>query len=174
MKYISSIILVFFLSATASYAQGDGIERYFSKYKDDERFTMVYVSPKMFQMFTKVAEGVGDDIEPEIAEMISNLKGLKILTTEVNARDFYKEAIDMFDTSQYDELMTVRSEGDDVKFLVKDSDGGNVVDELLLLVGGDEFVMLSFVGEIDLRQIGRLARSIDMKGANHLEKLKSN
>ena len=173
MKYISSIILVFFLSATA-YAQGDGIEQYFSKYKDDERFTMVYVSPKMFQMFTKVAEGAGDDIEPEIAEMISNLKGLKILTTDVDARDFYKEAIDMFDTSQYDELMTVRSEGDDVKFLVKDSDGGNVVDELLLLVGGDEFVMLSFVGEIDLRQIGRLARSIDMKGANHLEKLKSN
>ena len=135
---------------------------------------MVYVSPKMFQMFTKVAEGAGDDIEPEITEMISNLKGLKILTTDVDARDFYKEAIDMFDTSQYDELMTVRSEGDDVKFLVKDSDGGNVVDELLLLVGGDEFVMLSFVGEIDLRQIGRLARSIDMKGANHLEKLKSN
>ncbi len=173
MKYISSIILILFLAVTG-FAQPNGIEQYFSKYKDDERFTMVYVSPKMFQMFTKVAEGAGEDLEPEIQEMISKLKGLKILTTDVDARDFYNEAIDMFDTSQYDELMTVRSEGDDVKFLVKDSNGGNVVEELLLLVGGDEFVMMSFVGEINLQQVGRLARSIDMKGANHLEKLKKN
>ncbi len=170
MKYLSSIILILFLSSTG-FSQSDAIESYFSKYKDDDRFTMVYVSPKMFQMFSKVAEGAGEDLEDEIIEMVSSLKGLKILTTDVEGRNFYSEAIQKIDTKQYEELMTVRSEGDDVKFLVKDTDGGNIVQELLLLVGGDEFVMMSFVGDINLRQIGKLAKSLDMKGANHLEKL---
>lgn len=170
MKYLSSIILILFLSSTG-FSQGDAIENYFSKYKDDERFTMVYISPKMFQMFSKVAEGADEDIEDEIIQMVSSLEGLKILTTDIEGREFYSEAIQKIDTKQYEELMTVRSEGDDVKFLVKDTDGGNVVQELLLLVGGDEFVMMSFVGDINLRQIGKLAKSLDMKGANHLEKL---
>jgi len=171
MKYLSSIILILFLASTG-FSQSDAIETYFSKYKDDERFTMVYVSPKMFEMFTHVAEGAEvEDLEPEITDMISKLKGLKILTTEIDGREFYKEAIGKFNTSQYEELMTVRTDGDDVKFLVKDTNGGNIVQELLLLVGGDEFVMISFFGEINLRQVGRLAKSLDMKGANHLEKL---
>lgn len=170
MKYLSIIILALFLGST-SYGQADAIDSYFSQYKDDERFTMVYVSPKMFQMLSKVGAAAEEDIDPEIINMVSNLKGLKILTTEENASEIYEEAISKINTSMYDELMTVRSEGDNVKFLVRDSDGGNIVQELLLLVGGDEFVMMSFVGDIDLRLVGKLAKTIDMKGANHLEKL---
>ena len=170
MKYLSSILFILFISSTG-FSQANAIDNYFQKYKDDERFTMVNVSPKMFEMFIHIAEGAEEDIDDEIVEMLASLKGLKILTTDIDGRDFYEEAIGKFDTSQYDELMTVRSKGDDVKFLVKDRDGGNIVQELLLLVGGDDFVMLSFVGDINLRQIGKLAKSLDMKGANHLEKL---
>lgn len=170
MKYLSIIILILFVSSS-SFGQADAIESYFSQYKDDDRFTMVYVSPKMFQMLSKVGAAAEEDIDQEVIDMVSNLKGLKILTTEHNADEIYAEAIAKINTSAYEELLTVRSEGDNVKFLVKDSDGGNIVQELLLLVGGDEFVMMSFVGEIDLRLVGKLAKSIDMKGANHLEKL---
>jgi len=170
MKYLSIIILFLFIG-TSSFGQADAIESYFSKYKDDDRFTMVYISPKMFQMLSKVGASAEEDIDQEVIDMVSNLKGLKILTTDYNADEIYKEAIAKINTGSYEELMTVRSDGDNVKFLVKDSDGGNIVQELLLLVGGDEFVMMSFIGEIDLRLIGKLAKSIDMKGANHLEKL---
>lgn len=170
MKYLSAIILFLFLGSTA-FGQADAIEQYFSKYKDDERFTMVYVSPKMFQMISKIGQSAEEDIDPEIIDMVANLKGLKILTTEHNPKDMYHEAISEINTGLYEELLTVRSEGDDVKFMVKDSNGGNIVQELLLLVGGDEFVMMSFVGEIDLRLMGKLAKSIDVKGANHLDKL---
>ena len=170
MKYLSIIILLLFINSS-SFAQVDAIDSYFSKYKEDDRFTMVYVSPKMFQMLSKVGAAAEEDIDPEIINMVANLKGLKILTTEHNATEIYEEAVSKINTKGYDELLTVRSEGDNVKFLVKDSDGGNIVQELLLLVGGDEFVMMSFIGDIDLRLVGKLAKTIDMKGANHLEKL---
>lgn len=170
MKYIS-IIIILFTGISSSYGQGDAIDKYFSKYKDDDRFTMVYVSPKMFSMFSKVAEGADEKIDQEISDMISNLKGLKILTSDINAESLYQEAIKTINTNEYEELMTVRSEGDNVKFLVKDSDNGDIVQELLLLVGGDEFVLMSFVGDIDLKTIGRLAKSMDIKHVDKLEKL---
>ncbi len=170
MKYIG-IIIIILIGASACFGQADAIDKYFSKYKDDDRFTMVYVSPKMFSMFSKVAEGADEKIDQEITDMIANLKGLKILTSEINSAALYKEAISMINTNEYEELMTVRSEGDNVKFLVKDTDNGNIVQELLLLVGGDEFVLMSFVGDIDLKTIGRLAKSMDIKHVDKLEKL---
>jgi len=125
----------------------------------------------MFQMFSKIAKGADEKIPSEINDVISNLQGLRILTTEHEGRAFYDEAISKINTRGYEELMTVRSEGDDVKFLVKDTDGGNIVEELLLLVGGDEFVIMSFIGRIDLEKIGKLAKHIDIDGVDHLEKL---
>ncbi|RMD75878.1 MAG: DUF4252 domain-containing protein, partial [Bacteroidetes bacterium] len=35
----------------------------------------------------------------------------------------------------------------------------------------DEFVMLSFVGNIDLKKIGELSKVLNVEGAEHLEKL---
>jgi len=41
-----------------------------------------------------------------------------------------------------------------------------------LLVGGtEEFVMVSFVGKIDLDKISRLAKKLDVDGVEHLDKL---
>ena len=67
--------------------------------------------------------------------------------------------------------MTVRDEGENVHFWVKD-DCGNIINDLLLLVGGaDDLVLLSFVGNIDLKKISKLASSVDIDGLEHLEKL---
>ena len=47
-----------------------------------------------------------------------------------------------------------------------------MINELLLLVGGkDEFVMVSFIGNIDLNKISKLAKVLDVEGAEHLDKL---
>jgi hypothetical protein len=54
---MKSLILSFFIilgSSVASFAQEDAIMRYFSKYVDDSRFSAVYISPKMFNMVSKI------------------------------------------------------------------------------------------------------------------------
>ena len=44
-----------------------------------------------------------------------------------------------------------------------------------MLVGGeDEFSLISFVGDLDLEKIGRLGKSLNIDGSEHLEKLKKN
>ncbi len=147
------------------------VQSFFDKYQDNESFTQVNISPKMFQLISNMDMEAGAD--DEILEMISNLKGLKILTTEVNPQKYYKEFNSSFDKSVYEELMTVRENDTDITFLVKDSEGGNIVNELLLLVGGEEdFVLMSFEGKIPLDKIGKLASGLSISGAEHLEKLK--
>ena len=69
--------------------------------------------------------------------------------------------------------MTVKENNSDITFLVRDSDGGNIVSELLLLVGGEEdFVLMSFEGKIPLNKIGKLASGLNISGTEHLEKPK--
>lgn len=167
MKKLSLIFTLLVGFVSASFGQADAIEKYFQKYMDDQDFTMVYVSPKMFQMLSKVTS---DEIESEVKDIIDDLKGLRILTTEKNPSMFYKEAKSMINTKEYEILMTVRDGEDNVEFLVKDE--GDIINELLLLVGGDDFVLMSFVGNIDLDKIAKLSNSIDIDGIEHLDNLK--
>ena len=149
-------------------AQNDAISKYFDKYMDDESFTVVYISSKMFEMFAKI----DPDVDEEVKEVIRDLKGLRILVREEGGLKYYKEAIKKIDFNEYEELMTVRDDGTNVKFVVKEQ--GDLIKELLLIVGGDdEFVLMSFTGKIDLAKISKLAKDveIDIDGLEHLEKI---
>lgn len=156
------------VSPTSMMAQTDAIDKFFSDYEDNENFSVVYVSPKMFQMITKVA---GEEMEDDIMDVIKDIKALKILRTEVNSKAIYKEASSRIKTNEYEVLLTAREEGQNIKFLTKTSQ--DIVQELLLIVGGDEeFILLSFVGNLDLDKISKLASSLDLDGAEHLKQLK--
>ena len=169
MKYTKWIIAILTI-ACFSFGQlaaqtSSAIDKYFKQYVDDDRFTVVYISPTLSQTFKNLdVDGIdfGDDEEAEaIMEIAKNLEGLRILTTEENAAEFYKEAKSKIDTKEYEVLLTVKEkDGDNVEFLVK-REGEKVINELLLLAGGDEFALISFVGKIDLDQISKLANAMD-------------
>lgn len=168
MKYIKLISIAFIFVLVVfnrSQAQDNAIDKYFQQYVEDERFTVVYVSSKLFRMFGKLdLEGLDfEDKEAEaLMDIAKDLKGLRILVTEETPEKFYKEAKEKIDTREYEVLMTVRDkDGDNVDFLVKD-ENEEIINELLLMVGGeDEFVLISFVGRIDLNKVARLAKEIE-------------
>lgn len=147
------------------YAQDSAIDKFFHQYLEDTRFNVVYIGPKLFELMGNVnVDGVEMDDEEAKAfvDLAKTTKGLKILSTKTNPRDFFKEAKNKISTSGYEVLMTVRNneEAEDVEFLVKEED--KVIRELFLLIGGeDEFVMMSFVGNLDLKKISNLAKSMD-------------
>lgn len=141
------------------------IDKYFKQYVDDERFTVVYISSKLLDMFGKldVQNMEMDDAETKaIIELAKDLEGIRILVAEENAAGFYKEAKSRINTKEYEVLMTVRDKNEsNVDFLIKD-DGNKMINELLLLVGGEEeFVLMSFVGKIDLDKVSKLINEFD-------------
>lgn len=163
--FILTILLAGYIAAVG---QSDAISKYFDKYMDDENFTMVYVSPKMFNLVAKLDI---DDIDEETKELIKSIKGLRILTTDIDPQTYYNEAVANFNISEYEKLMEVRDEAERVHFLVKSGTEEKIEELLLLVGGGSEFVMLSFIGNIDLDKISKLANSMDIQGAEHLDKL---
>lgn len=167
MKSICFSFLAVLFTSLSSYAQEDAITKYFNKYMDDEKFSVVYISPKMFSMVSKIEI---EDMEPELQEVIKSMKGLRILHTEQNALQYYNDALKTINTSEYELLLTARGEGENVRFMVKDN--GDIVEELLMIVGGNEnFALLSFIGNIDLKKIGKLAKALDIDNMQYLETL---
>lgn len=173
MKKVIFLLAVFLSAFQVSQAQNDAITRFFEKYTEDERFTVVYVSPKMFQMVSKIE--TDDEDWNKVRDVVKDLGGLRVLVADSisNGSELYKEALSKVPAAEYSELLTVRDGKENVRFWIRD-DGGTVIHELLLLVGApDEFVMLSFTGKIDLNKISSLSKTLDIKGAEHLDKVKS-
>lgn len=165
------IIAVVVIIATEANAQSDAITKFFNKYSTDESFTQVTVSSKMFSLFTNMEADTPED--KEVLDAISKLKGLRILAKEndSNSRVLYKEAFALIPAKEYEELMSVRDKDKDMKFYIKES--GGKISELLMLAGGDmEFMVLSLYGEIDLKQVSRIGRKMNVDGLENLEKMK--
>lgn len=174
MKYIIFLnLLIFTAFSNPLEAQADAIETYFGQHIENEDFTVVYVSSKMFSLISKVEIDV-DDPEAQVAiDMIKDIKGLRMLMTEKNAMAHYKEAISSINTDEYEVLMTVRDEEDNIRFWVKENTAGDI-EELLLLIGSeDEFTLLSFIGKIDLTKISQLSNQLNINGVEHLDKIEN-
>ena len=103
---------------------------------NDESFSPVTVSSKMFGLFTHMEAETPED--KEILEAISKLKGLKILAKQDarTARELYKEAFTLIPVKEYEELMSVRADDKDMKFYIKET--GGTISELLMVMGGNE------------------------------------
>lgn len=164
-------IVVMVVIATGASAQNDAITKFFNKYSADESFTQVTISSKMFSLFTNMEADTQDD--KEILDAISKLKGLRILAKD-DARDsraLYKEAFSLVPAKEYEELMSVRDKDKDMKFMIKES--GGKISELLMIAGGtNEFMVMSLFGEIDLKQISRIGKKMNIDGLENLEKMK--
>jgi hypothetical protein len=63
-----ALMLSLVLVGKAGFAQDDAIGKYFGKYIDDERFTVVSISPKMFQLMSKIN---WDTASPELKQTVS-------------------------------------------------------------------------------------------------------
>lgn len=163
------VLVVMMVGVNAAFAQ-DAITKFFSKYQGDESFSQVNVSSKMFGLFTEMEADNPED--KEVLDAISKLKGLKILAKEDarNARTLYTEALKVIPTKEYEELMSVRDKDKDMKFLIKES-GGKISELLMVMGGNEEFMLLSLYGEIDLKQVSRIGKKMNVSGLDKLEKL---
>lgn len=162
------VLFAVVIAATGLQAQADAIDTFFKQYIDDPRFTVVYIGPRLFQMFGNMElDGVEfDDEEDEaVLEIAKGLKGLRILTAEEDADNLYNEAIKKIDTSDYELLMKVRdNDGSNLDFFIKEN-GDKKVRELFMIGGGDgeDFVMISFIGSMSIDEVTRMARGIKNK-----------
>ena len=170
MKKLMMGVVMMVLSI-ATYAQGDAIAKFFAKYQDDETFTQVKVSQKMFGLFTNMDVDKPED--KEVLDAISKIQGLRVLAKHEtrDSRTLYKEALAAI-PSNYEELMSVREKDKDMKFYIKEISSGKIGELVMVMGGNDEFMLLTLFGEIDLKKIAHIGRKMNIEGLQNLEKMK--
>lgn len=172
MKKLGLFLFVFTTSALL-YAQNKQVDQFFSKYEGKTGYTSVMVSEKLFELVASAAP----ESEQDIKDMIGELKGIRVLVYEQEdaatvSKELYKEALSVINTAAFEELLTVYDEGEQVRMLVKqDASNQNVINELLIIVSGEEFVLVDIFGNIDLSKISKLADSMNIEGLDELKEL---
>lgn len=172
MKKTALLLLFLIGLASSSFAQDDAIQKFFSKYMEDDRFSRVYISPKMMQMaggFLK-NNADGDTDAEELGTLISKIKGIRILSSEeVDGKTLYKEAMGTLSKNQYEELMDVQDKGTSLKFMVREE--GGLVKELTMVTGDTKsFTLLSMLGSFTYEDLNLLAEKTDIPGMDQYGK----
>jgi len=167
---MGAVVMVMSIAANA---QGDAIAKFFTKYQDDETFTQVKVSQKMFGLFTNMDVEKPED--KEVLDAISKIQGLRVLAKHEtrDSRALYKEALAIIPNG-YEELMSVRDKDKDMKFYIKEISAGKIGELVMVMGGNDEFMLLTLFGEIDLKKISHIGRKMNIEGLQNLEKMKDN
>ena len=171
MKKITLYIIALTIPVLLS-AQSSQVEKIFTKYSGTEGYTSVHITKYMFELFAKIADEKEDQ---EFKDITSKLTGIKILTldsaTNVKRRqDFYKEIVGSLSKTEYKDLMIIKEGNEEVKFMIREID--DKISELVMIVGGKgEAVLIVLLGDINLKQISKLSKSMDIKGFEHLDKM---
>ncbi len=167
MKKILLIFIMTSLVSICSDAQNDAIAKFFRQYENNDDFTTISISPKMFKMMSKVK---WDDVTPAVKKTINQLTSFRMITTEKNGAKLYSEAVQKLNLGTYEEIMTIRDAGENVRFFAKESN--NMINELVMLVGSkSEFVLMSLTGVIDLDNIGKLGETLNVSGMENLKSI---
>jgi hypothetical protein len=161
-----SVLLLFgFLLTVSTFGQSNAIDEMFDKYSDREGYTYVSISGKMLGMLASLQSEEEKEQSP-----LPKIRSIRILTTDsLNTYNvnFYSELSKRVDFSSYEELMVIKKQKEVTKFLVKQT--GNTVTELLLISGGQgSNTLISIRGDIDLKKISEISKTVGIDELNQL------
>ncbi len=170
MKKIS-LVLIIGLVGSSLFAQSNAVSKHFAQYQRDTSFTKVSVTSRMFSLFADI--DAEDEDQAELLEAMSKLKGIKGLVNEksTDSKGLYFDAVETIAADgNYEELMTIEDATENVQFMIREE--GEVIRELLMILGGgQQFVVMSLYGEIDLNSIVKLSKVFGVKGFEQFGKL---
>jgi len=158
-EIMKRIILLLIAVAVPAFmmAQNSAVDKLFNNYKGKEGVTTVQISPELFQVMNAM----------DIEELDSNeipfdkVASVQILTIEDDEAyegvNFYDEIKGELKTDDFAEVMTV-DDGDETVRMWMKTDAGKVL-EFLLIVGGDDNVLVYITGNFNLNDLEELAGS---------------
>jgi len=163
------IMSVMFLLGTLAFGQQSAVDKVFDKYSGKEGYTTVYISSFMFNLLNSLE--VDDPEYNEFKKATSGIKSIKILTQDgSDSESFGKELLAMLPRSEYQEMMKVKDQEEEVLFLAKES-GGKISEFLLIVSGGSDDVLIAITGDIDLESLSSIASGLDIPGMENLDEL---
>lgn len=172
----TAIILAFTVLPYLSFAQSS-----FDKYENMKDVSSVVVTSKMFKLLSKL-DLQGDDTDvKDYMDLVENIENIKVFATENKgvAQKMKVDVTSYLKATSMEELMRVNQDGKNVKFYSKPGKDDNHVRELFMFLddgkqeaGVPNTVVLTITGDIDLRQVSKIAEHLNVPGGEELKKVK--
>lgn len=158
MKRVLLICWIACISAVVS-AQ-DFASRFMAVHNQDVSLNCISISPKMMQEIMKA------DIEKDdrILDIISNLKSMQMLTSEVKGKKLYKDALDILErnSNRFEPFLSLEDDGENYRIMVRKKEK-KIIELVMLTNEKNNFVVVNFTGKMDDDFINKLADSMKMK-----------
>ena len=162
MKKLLLIFALLFSYFSQVNAQKDKLDQLFEKYQETDGVTSIKIAKPMFNMLNKL--NIADDELAQIKPLLSKINGLKILIIEKSDNEkqqsqFQKLQADISSSikaMKYEELITVNSKDNKIKFLSSDATNG-ILDNLLLNISAEgNTVLMMLDGKISMDDVNNL------------------
>lgn len=171
-KSVIVIAIAFFMAPFLSNAQA------FDKYTDMEGVNSMLVTSEMFKLLTEIDYDSSDPEMQQYVNLIENLENIQVYST-TNAAISSTMAADVkayLNGNSMKMLMSFNDNGQSVDFYSKPGKTESYVSELLMFMRGEEngapkAVIMRITGNVDLKQISKLAQDLEVPGAEELEKI---
>ncbi len=170
---MKKIVIALLLSIPIWVGAQSPLNDFYDKYSGKDGYTSVYITKYMFDIFAKISNEADED---DVIKTLSKLDAIKILTVDsaTHVHDnfsFSKELKRMLPRDMYKELMIVKDGDETITFMIREA--GNKISEFVMTVEGSSSPVLIFLeGKIDLDDISKLSKSMDINGMEYLEKVK--
>lgn len=169
------MLVVFALITVVSYAQSP-----FDKYEDVKGVTSIVMNQKMFKLLSKVDLNSNDAEMQKYINLVDNLENVKMYTSaNASVMDQMNATMKSYISSNdLQELMRAKDDGKNVKFYYKEGSSDEYVKEFIMFLTGEmegenRAVFFQVTGNIDLKQISKLAQDLDFKGSEALKEVQN-
>ena len=155
MKKIALLLLLFVLPFLAVNAQKSPIDKLFDKYYGKEGFTTVLVNKEAFEVISHMEKSKG-----EINANMDKITRVRVIAQEDEGEK--QEGINFMEELKgeefvdYKELVVVKEANQEVLILAKEEDG--ILAEFLILVGGEDNVLVSVEGKFTMSDLEDLSQ----------------
>ncbi len=173
MKIISIITALTISMFTASAFAQD-----FSKFESQKGVTSVVFTKQMFKLMSQLDLESEDEEMQSYIKLIENLDDIKVFISQTSTSklDLKTEVDKYLDSASLDLLMRVNEDNNKVLFYVKPGQTEELVNQLFMYVESndeDDFksVVMMINGEVDLKEISKLTKKLNVPGAESLENL---
>jgi len=143
MKRILTTIAAVIIAATLS-GQRTSLDDFFSRYSDREGYTSVVISGNLLNFL-----GGSENTDRE-GNALSKITSIRLVVREKEntaaGENIVSEIRSIIRRGRYDELMSVRDDGDDIRFMARTE--RDMVRELLLIIDGENQAVIQIEGNL--------------------------
>jgi hypothetical protein len=168
MKKLLTLSIAILLTGTVLSAQTIETERLYQKYRGEKGVVSLWIPGIVMKLAASIA-----DLEPAEAAFLRSIRSIRLLTIDdpdlYPGVNFTREASLTPGRNGYEVMMQVTSDGEDVMILGRERNGR--LKDMLVLVGGDDNVMVHIKGRLNADMIGAVAEIAGKDGLSFSNQL---